>query len=103
MAVYACDSEGIAELRKGQTSIEEAVQALKDKASSLKDEIQEYQTLGPHRTSIEGALDSIGEAIGNSAEPSKDAAALLGAVADKYQVIVDDDPFAELMGGGSGN
>lgn len=101
--VYACDAEGVAILREAQVAVESAIDGLKSKVSSLSSSIENYTSLGPHKASIKSALQSIADSINECVEPSRTVAELLGRVADNYQLVIDDDPFAALMNSETGS
>lgn len=56
---------------------------------------EEYQdTLGPHKQSLDNALSEIADIVKAASDPASSVAERLNEVADGYDEIIGNDPFA---------
>ncbi len=100
MSKYAVNDEGVQSLRTMASAITEAIEEIKTKTDAVQSTADEYQeTLGPHKASLDRALDAIAENIQQASEPASNVAAKLNGVADGYQDVIDDDRIAAATGG----
>ncbi len=99
MAKYAVSEEGVQALRAAATAITDAIETIKAKTDTVQSDADEYQeTLGPHKASLDKALDTIAENIQQASETVSNVAAKLNGVADKYQDVIDDDKIGAAGG-----
>ncbi len=94
MAKYACSDEGVAALKDCAARILDGAEGLKAETSAMRSVGDEYSdTLGPHLSELNSALDGIQGALARCIEPANNIADLLNEVAEGYQDVIDTNPF----------
>lgn len=95
MAKHACNSEGVKILNGMSTSLKNALEEIANANTAVRKVADENRnSLGPHVESFNNALSDIEAALKAASVPANEVANKLKSVADKYQDIIDDDPFA---------
>ena len=91
---YAVNDEGVQALNAMAQAITDAVDELKTQTSNVRSAADEYNdTLGPHKASLDAALDDIASSLQQATEPANSVADKLKEVAEGYQEIIGNDPF----------
>lgn len=94
---YAVNDEGIQALRALSHSIQESSCAIQNAVNVLKSVADENAAaIGPHRSSIAHILEEVQQAEAAAAEPVQTVSDKLYETAERYQKIMDDDPFSRL-------
>lgn len=97
MARYKCDLEGIGALRKLAADIRENIETIEEETKQQKNVISEYvEVLGPHHQSLVSTIYEIQIAIRGGISPAVEMADMLMDVAQGYEDIINDNPFASL-------
>lgn len=87
---YACNPEGVAALNSAASSVKDAIEEITNLTSSLRSSADEYSdTIGPHFSELEEALEGIESNVNSSTSPAEVVAESLMAVAEGYQDIID--------------
>ena len=98
---YYCNEEGVRLLRKMSSIIKTAIDDINNSTDSVRGVANDNSdALGPHVNSLQEALDDIKTSVQRSTSPASDVATRLSNVADKYQSVIDDDPFGDSSSGG---
>ena len=99
MSKYAVNEEGVKALKSKATAITDCAGNIKSAADALRGAADSNSSaLGPHQESISSILEEIQAAEHASAEPVEAVSQKLNKVAEKYQAIIDDDPFSQMSG-----
>lgn len=91
---YAVNEEGISALRKMCSALQEAIEAfpaLISRVKSVSD--SNNDTLGPHRASLDAAVEEIGHNIKQVSEPANNIIEKLEDVAKGYEGVIQTDRF----------
>jgi len=92
MAKYAVNPEGIQAMQTMANAILNAVSEIESATSVVRRVADENpDSLGPHKDSLDAALEDIEAAIKNSTDPASDVAERLEEVAEGYQDVIDND------------
>lgn len=82
-------------LRDEIDEIDNCVSIIRAETDSLSDCVNDYSdTLGPHKSSLNSSLGEIQAAIKLLTDSAQEIGTILADVADKYNAIMNDDPFA---------
>ena len=107
---YAVSDEGVTALMAMSSGILESVALLYQATTKMQTEADSFgETLGPHRSSLNGALKTIYECIKIAVEPCSVLSETLKDVAEAYQDVIDNNSLAQGQGyeggtaGASGN
>lgn len=92
MAKYAVNEEGVEAMNTMANAITEAI----EKARSLATNVQSVansnaDTLGPHKGSLDTALEEINESLRQASEPASCISEILKEVAEAYEEILGND------------
>ena len=98
---YAVSSEGITALKAVALEVTEALEALERGTKSLKTAAEGMKELGPHRASLDAALEDVAESLRQAAGPAETIAEKLEEVAEAYEEIIEYDRFRASSGPGS--
>ena len=91
---YKVDEEGVKALQTMANAIEEAIEEIKGLTSNVQTASDGYNdTLGPHKASLDSALEEITESIKQASEPANNVSEKLNDVADAYEEIIGNDRF----------
>lgn len=94
--IYAVSEEGVSALKRTSSMIIESWSGLFSLSVSLQNKANEHpDSLGPHRSSLFSALNSIYSALKEAGEPIKTISATLNETAEAYQEIIDNDRLAQ--------
>ncbi len=94
MAKYKVDAEGVEALNAVASQVSEATDELVSLTNSLEGAAADNpEGLGPHVSSLESALGEINSAISSAKDPADEVSDALSSLAQKYQDIIDNDPF----------
>ena len=94
---YAVNDEGVQALNAMAQAITDAVDELHVLISKLRSAAGEYNdTLGPHKASLDAALNDIESSLQQATEPAHSVAEKLKEVAEDYQDIIDNDPYSSI-------
>lgn len=94
---YAVNEEGVQALKNLSNEVLESTESIKSAAQALKGAADDNASaLGPHQASISNVLEEIQTAEQAAAEPVQEVSDKLNEVAEKYQGIIDDDPFSGM-------
>lgn len=92
MARYAPNESGINALRSMSAAIHDAIEQIQTRTADIQSAADEYSdTLGPHKESLDGALDYIRESVKQASDPANSVAEVLNEVAEAYQEIIEND------------
>ena len=96
---YAVSEEGINAMQSAASAISEAVEEMMSLVQGVQTASDEYaDTIGPHKASLDSALEDISSNIQSATEPANNVSEKLNDVADAYSEIVGNDPFSGLAG-----
>lgn len=99
MAKYAPNELGINALKSMAVAIIEAIEQIQTLTSNIQSTTDEFNdTLGPHKASLDGALENINESLIQASGPANNVADTLNEVAEVYQEIVDNDRIKAAVG-----
>lgn len=94
MSKYACSNEGVEQLKVAAAKIKQGADDIKTETSTMRSIASGYtDTLGPHRTELEEALDEIAGAVAQCIEPAENVCQKLTGVAQKYEGIIGKKRF----------
>lgn len=83
------NSESVAFIRKMAGDITQAIEEMGDLFRRVRSAADEHQdTLGPHKSSLDGALSDIEEELKQAAEPAEGIAELLRDLANAYEELI---------------
>lgn len=95
--IYAVNAVGIEALNTMASLIDNASSEISTTTANLvavSDELGD--TLGPHKASLDNALNEILQAVKDSTEPASETANALRGVAMAYEEIINDDGFQRV-------
>ena len=99
MSKYAPNEPGITALKSMAVAIAESNEQIQMLTSNIQSTADEYNdTLGPHKASLDGALENINESLKQASDPANNVAEILNEVAEAYQEIVDNDRIKASLG-----
>ncbi|WP_024866377.1 hypothetical protein [Butyrivibrio sp. FCS014] len=94
MSKYACSPEGVEQLKAAAGKIKQGADEIKTQTTTMRSIASGYSdTLGPHRTELEEALDEIAGAVAQCIEPAENVCQKLNSVAQKYEGIIGKKRF----------
>lgn len=96
---YKADQEGVLALKTMSAAIfssTEQILGLTTALSTCLDSHRGY--LGPHESSLEAVVENIETTVKTSTGPINEISEMLNDIADGYQEIIDDNPFAGAGG-----
>lgn len=94
MSVYAANENGVQALKTMSNALYTAVEEIANHTTHIISITDEYcDTIGPHKSSLDQALEEISDCIRRSGEPANDIAERLCEVAEGYQEVIDNDRF----------
>lgn len=97
---YAVNEEGIEAMNAMASAITEALEQVEEQTNTVRSSADEYEnTLGPHKASLDEALDEIAESVKQASAPASSVAEKLIEVAEGYEEIIGNDRIR----GASGN
>ncbi|MCR4588334.1 MAG: WXG100 family type VII secretion target [Lachnospiraceae bacterium] len=97
MAKYACSPEGVLALNNAASRIIASSEELSAETSTMRSVADEYgDTLGPHKTELNSALDGIAGALARCIEPANNVSEMLREVADGYEEVIGQNPYGSL-------
>lgn len=100
MAKYAVNEEGTQAMRLMASAINDAIGQVESQTSSVQSAADEYQdTLGPHKASLDSALEEIADNVKQAFEPANSISDKLNEVAEAYEEIIGNDRIASSAGG----
>ena len=89
---YKVDEEGVAALRTMAEAISEVTDIVSLLISSVQsDANSRSDTLGPHKASLDRALEEIKESIVQASQPVSEVSESLNDVADAYEEVIEND------------
>lgn len=89
---YAVNEEGVQAMHTMSNAITEAIEEVQTLTSGMQTAADEHNdTLGPHKASLDSALEDINESLKQASEPANSVAEKLNEVADAYQEIIGND------------
>ena len=92
LSVYAANENGVQALRAMSNALYAAVNEIANHTARIINVSDEYcDTIGPHKTSLDQAIEEISDCIRRSGEPANDIAERLSEVAEGYQEVIDND------------
>lgn len=92
---YAVSPEGVAELKKMSAAVIAGAEEIKSLVQAVQVVADEHNnTLGPHISSLEDALDQIRVAEEAAVEPVEGVSHALNDVAGKYEDVIGNNPFS---------
>lgn len=101
--VYAVNMEGIIALHKMANHTLSMYSGLKKNTKNLQWELENHKdTLGPHKSSLDFALNEILHEIEIAHEPIIEVGRILIDVANAYQEIINNDRLKQTFGGDAG-
>lgn len=91
---YSVNEEGVQAIISLSNALQNAVEDIAIRSSQIKSISGEYsETLGPHKTSLDHAIENIIDCISRSTDITDDISERLCEVAEGYQEIIDHDVF----------
>ena len=101
MAVYAVNDEGVLALKTMSAAVVDALDIIEKAVGNIRAVANDNtDTLGPHKSSLDEALETIASNIEKGAKPAKDVSDILEDVAATYEGIIAND---RIRNSGSGN
>ncbi len=89
---YAVNDEGVEAMHNMASAITEAIEEVQTLTSGIQSAADEHNdTLGPHKASLDSALEEINESLKQASEPASSVAEKLNEVADAYQEVIGND------------
>ena len=96
---YAVNEQGVQAMRSVATAITEAIEQIESENSSIKSTAEGYSdTIGPHKDSLDDALDQIASSIKQASDPANSVSEKLNEVADGYEEVIGNDKIAGSVG-----
>lgn len=96
---YAVNEEGVQAMQTMANAVTEAVEEVRTLTTNVQSSADEYNdTLGPHKASLDSALEEINSSINQASEPANSVAEKLNEVAEAYQEIIGNDRIAGSAG-----
>ena len=96
---YAVSEEGVNAMQSAANAISEAVEEMMSLVQGVQGASDEYaDTIGPHKASLDSALEELSSNIQSASEPANNVVDTLNDVADAYSEIIGNDPFSGLAG-----
>ena len=97
---YAVNEEGVTAMRTMSNRLRDALEAVDQITQTLRSEADAGQNvLGPHKPSLDDALDCIDQSVRQAAEPAEEICDTIDDVAEAYEEIISND---RLRSGGIG-
>ena len=94
MSKYKVNDEGVSALRGLAARLPEVVESVNNATGSLQGECESNRGgLGPHVASIQRVIEEIEAESKASTAPVVELSEKVSALAEKYQAIIDNDPF----------
>lgn len=94
MSAYACNPEGVKLLNAMSTSLVNALDEIGNSTTNVRSVAEDNSGyLGPHVQSFFNALTDIEATLKKASIPAKEVSNKLINVANKYQDVIDNDPF----------
>lgn len=94
---YAVNEEGIQAMKTMASAITEAIEEVQTLTTNVQSAADEHNdTLGPHKASLDSAIEDINESLKQASEPANSAAEKLTEVAEAYQEIIGNDRIKGL-------
>lgn len=92
MTKYAVSEEGVRALNAMAAAVVDAVERIESAGKTVQTTADEYEnTLGPHKKSLDKALDNIASRLREAGTSAEEAASKLKETAQGYQDIINDD------------
>lgn len=92
MAKYAVNEEGVEAINTMADAITEAIEEVRSLTSNIQSVADSNaDTLGPHKGSLDAALEEIKESLRQSSEPVSRISEMLKEVAEAYEEIIGND------------
>ena len=96
---YAVNEEGIQAMNTMASAITEAIEEVQSLTSNVRSTADGFNdTLGPHKESLDSAIDDINESLKQASEPANNIADKLKEVAEAYQEIIGNDRIKSSSG-----
>lgn len=89
---YAVNEEGVEAMNTMADAITEAIEEIQSLTSNVQSVADSnIDTLGPHKGSLDAALEEINESLRQASEPANSISETLKEVADAYEEIIGND------------
>lgn len=89
---YAVNEEGVSAMHTMSQKVQEAIEAIEQLNQSVKSTADGHaNVLGPHKSSLDDAIDSVNESVKTGTEPAAEVAEALDDVADGYEAVISND------------
>ena len=100
---YAVNSDGIKAMRTMAAAITNAISVLEAETNKVENIAAAYpDALGPHKASLDRALQDISQSLKYATEPAAEVAENLEDVAEGYEDIIEHDGIAASTGNSAG-
>ena len=96
MSGIAVNNEGVAALKKMSSDLTQALEDIENASKELSSIATDQNGLGVHVNTINDLLDQIEQALKDAKDPVNTLSSKLLEVADGYQEMIDNDPYAGL-------
>jgi len=95
----AVSPEGVQALQTLATSITDAIEQIKSQTTAVESAADENpEGLGPHKASLDSALDEISANVQQALDPANNVSDILNDIADAYNEIIGNDRIAGSAG-----
>lgn len=98
MAQYAVNEEGVQALNTMSQQIVTAKDELVQAVQAVKSTADGNDAIGPHKESLDEALEQITQSVNDASEPVDDISEILKDVAEGYQEVIDNDRLKSTSG-----
>jgi len=98
MTQWAPNDEGISALNTMAQQIVTAKDELIQSVQKVKSAADGNEAIGPHKQSLDEALEEIQRSVNEAATPVEDISEILKDVAEGYQEVVDTDRIKKTSG-----
>lgn len=95
MSRYKVNDEGVQALHTMASAIIDAIEEVQHLTTNVQSTADENDdALGPHKASLDSALEEINESLKQASDPASSVADKLNDVADAYEEIIGNDRFS---------
>jgi len=99
MAKVAVTPDGVSALRSMSQGLLENIETIKRSTNDLQNAYDENRAaLAPNADSLGQVIQDVRDAANEASEPVEGLSDRVQRLADKYQEVIDDDPFSGISG-----